>query len=50
MPDDRQSHHHSHDKGYRELLSSKVDRIIGANPWEVDVMITNLEIALEEME
>ncbi|HHW44624.1 MAG TPA: transposase [Desulfotomaculum sp.] len=34
-----------------EPLRDKVDRIIGdVNPWEVEKMITNLEITLEEMQ
>ncbi|MBO8129871.1 MAG: Rpn family recombination-promoting nuclease/putative transposase [Peptococcaceae bacterium] len=34
-----------------EPLQEKVDKIIDeVNPWEVEIMITNLEIALKEME
>lgn len=34
-----------------EPLQEKVDKIIDeVNPWEMEMMITNLEIALEEME
>jgi len=79
VPDKRQPHH-THDRGYRDLLSSKraflellkqfaawlshvfkarlpgplrdkVDGIVSeVNPWEVEKMITNLEITLEEMQ